>query len=636
MRRDPRIVVLGEDVGRFGGVFRATVGSAGGVRRRSLHRHAAGRGGDHRRGDRHGALRHAPGARDPVRRLHLSGGTIRSSNELAKFRYRSGGRVPGAGRDPHADRRRHQGRALPLAVARGAVHAHAGAEGGQPVEPRRRQGAAGQRHPRRRPGDLHGAEAHLPRSRRARCPRANTLVPLGEAKVVRARARQVTVIALGRDGPRRRSRRPRRARRAASISRSSTCARWCRSTSRRILTSVKKTGRVVIVHEAPRTCGFGAELAATDPGEGDPAPRGADPARHRLRHAVPVHARARVPARRRPRPGRGRASREILEAGADGCTSSGCRTSAKGSSRARSCAGWSRKATSLREDQPMVEIMTDKATVEIPSPRAGPRREADVRRGADLPGRQGAGRDRARRTKAAAERGRRGGRRRPRRRACGRRASAPHARRGATNGVGARDAACWRRRRRASWRASIGVDLRDVAGTGPDGRVTHGRRARAATAPRTPASAAATATPAPVRVRRASDVRLPFRGVRKKIAENMVRVEADRGALHLRRGDRLTELVGAARARQGSAGAKRGIKLSFLPFIIKATVAALKKFPQLNATLDEAAGEIVLREQLPHRPGGRDRRRADRAGGARRRPEFASSSWRARSNGWRR
>ena len=31
----------------------------------------------------------------------------------------------------------------------------------------------------------------------------------------------------------------------------------------RILTSVKKTGRVVIVHEAPRTSGFGGELAAT-------------------------------------------------------------------------------------------------------------------------------------------------------------------------------------------------------------------------------------------------------------------------------------------------------------------------------------------------------------------------------------
>ena len=80
-----------------------------------------------------------------------------------------------------------------------------------------------------------------------------------------------------------------------------------------------------------------------------------------------------------------------------------------------------------------------------------------------------------------------------------------------------------------------------------------------------------------------------------------------------------TELV-ALRARANARLAARGIKLSFLPFIIKATVEALEKFPQLNATLDEAAGEIVQRRQLPHRPGHRDRRRADRAGGSRRRP----------------
>ena len=43
----------------------------------------------------------------------------------------------------------------------------------------------------------------------------------------------------------------------------------------------------------------------------------------------------------------------------------------------------------IRADQPMVEVMTDKATVEIPSPRAGPRARADVRRGPDLPGGQG-------------------------------------------------------------------------------------------------------------------------------------------------------------------------------------------------------------------------------------------------------
>src|SRR5262249_39596337 len=40
-----------------------------------------------------------------------------------------------------------------------------------------------------------------------------------------------------------------------------------------------------------------------------------------------------------------------------------------------------------------------------------------------------------------------------------------------------------------------------------------------------------------------------------------------------------------------------GIKLSFLPFIVKAVCAGLKKFPIVNATLDEAKQEIVLRKR---------------------------------------
>ena len=54
----------------------------------------------------------------------------------------------------------------------------------------------------------------------------------------------------------------RRRRRPASTPRSSTCAASGRSTSTRIVDSVKKTGRCVVVHEATRTSGFGAELAA--------------------------------------------------------------------------------------------------------------------------------------------------------------------------------------------------------------------------------------------------------------------------------------------------------------------------------------------------------------------------------------
>ena len=42
-----------------------------------------------------------------------------------------------------------------------------------------------------------------------------------------------------------------------------------------IVESVSKTGRAVVVHEAPRTCGFGAELLGAHPGAVLPAPRGA-------------------------------------------------------------------------------------------------------------------------------------------------------------------------------------------------------------------------------------------------------------------------------------------------------------------------------------------------------------------------
>jgi pyruvate dehydrogenase E1 component beta subunit len=60
------------------------------------------------------------------------------------------------------------------------------------------------------------------------------------------------------------------------------------------LQSVQKTGRVVIVHEAPRTCGFGAELAGIDPRARPAAPGSAHLARDRFRHPFSVHARIRV------------------------------------------------------------------------------------------------------------------------------------------------------------------------------------------------------------------------------------------------------------------------------------------------------------------------------------------------------
>src|SRR4029077_17518563 len=92
------------------------------------------------------------------------------------------------------------------------------------------------------------------------------------------------------------------------------------------------------------------------------------------------------------------------------------------------------------------------------------------------------------------------------------------------------------------------------------------------------------ARPAAATVPAAGDVRVPFRGVRKKIAENLVR--SKHTAAHYTYVEEVdcTDLV-ALRAGANERLAPSGVKLSFLPFVVKATTAALQKFPQLNATL---------------------------------------------------
>jgi pyruvate dehydrogenase E1 component beta subunit len=141
MAADDRVVVLGEDVGKFGGVFRATKGlyEEFGAER-SIDTPLA-EGGIIGHGDRHGALRVA--ARSPRSSSPTSSSrpSIRSSASSPSIASAPVVNI-GADGDPHPHGRRHQGRPLPLAVARGVLHPHAGPEGGVPVQPVRRQGPA--------------------------------------------------------------------------------------------------------------------------------------------------------------------------------------------------------------------------------------------------------------------------------------------------------------------------------------------------------------------------------------------------------------------------------------------------------------------------------------------------------------
>jgi pyruvate dehydrogenase E2 component (dihydrolipoamide acetyltransferase) len=147
----------------------------------------------------------------------------------------------------------------------------------------------------------------------------------------------------------------------------------------------------------------------------------------------------------------------------------------------------------------------------------------------------------------------------------------------------------------------LGVDLSAVHATGPNGRVTHddvrAAKSGGASAGSGQLGTATARAYAPLPVHSdASDERIPFRGVRKKIAENMHRSRQTAAHFTYVEECDVTELV-ALRKRAKSRAEERGIKLSFLPFIVKAVCAGLKKFPIVNATLDEQKQEVVLRKR---------------------------------------
>jgi pyruvate dehydrogenase E2 component (dihydrolipoamide acetyltransferase) len=83
--------------------------------------------------------------------------------------------------------------------------------------------------------------------------------------------------------------------------------------------------------------------------------------------------------------------------------------------------------------------------------------------------------------------------------------------------------------------------------------------------------------------------------MRKKIAEKMVQSKFT--APHFTYMDELeaSKLI-ELRAELKAQAQAAGVKLTYLPFIMKAVVTALKKYPMLNASLDDASGEIVLKK----------------------------------------
>ena len=139
----------------------------------------------------------------------------------------------------------------------------------------------------------------------------------------------------------------------------------------------------------------------------------------------------------------------------------------------------------------------------------------------------------------------------------------------------------------------MGVELGRVPATG-QARPRHDRGRQALPGRQIAAAPAAAKGYAPIAIAKGSgdEERIPLRGIRKKIAEAMARsVHTAAHFTYVEEID-MTELV-AVRERAKTRATERGVKLNYLPFIVKAVVSGLKKWPQLNASLDEATQEIV-------------------------------------------
>ncbi len=89
--------------------------------------------------------------------------------------------------------------------------------------------------------------------------------------------------------------------------------------------------------------------------------------------------------------------------------------------------------------------------------------------------------------------------------------------------------------------------------------------------------------------------RKPFAGMRRKIATKMQ--QSKQTAAHFTFVEECdVSAIKALRARLKPEAEAQGVKLSFLPFIVKACVAGLKKHPILNSALDESTNELVYRK----------------------------------------
>ncbi len=265
--------------------------------------------------------------------------------------------------------------------------------------------------------------------------------------------------------------------------------------------------------------------------------------------------------------------------------------------------GWLvKEGDQIELDQPVVELMTDKATVEIPCSTPGTVKELKFSEGDTIEvgsvfmvieeGATAAASAPAEKTAAPA---------------APQAASAPSPAPASFNGGGGGmevvppaaeshvlASPSTRRLARES-----NVNINQISGTGLAGRVTRddvlARSGSAAPSTiTTPQAKTSIPKPAYRGPAGATEERVALRGIRKKIAENMQLYKQIIPHFSLMDEADVTELVKMRSALKKEAE-KMGVKVTYLPFVMKALIAASRDFPMLNASIDDEAQEIVYK-----------------------------------------
>lgn len=266
---------------------------------------------------------------------------------------------------------------------------------------------------------------------------------------------------------------------------------------------------------------------------------------------------------------------------------------------------------SVKADQTVAEIMTDKATVEVPSPVAGVVKELKFKKGDVIKVENtiltltGAGA--ATSAPAPSQSSTTNGSSAP--------AAKPYSAPAATASMSASASvgiyppvadskvlATPATRRLAR---EMGVDINTMSGSGLAGRVTREdvSQAKGGSASISHGAGAVTAGsptmnfPKPVfnSTNASMEERVDLVGIRKKIAQNLQMSKSIIPHFTLMDEVDVTALV-ALRESLKEYAEKNGTKVTYLPFVIKALIATMKEFPMFNASIDDAASQIVYKK----------------------------------------